>query len=97
LRGPPPVDWRRGPRIESFLRNQIEIFIDVDIADVAIGYMHSPEFAANPIGGPFDVDNLIARYESGESIESLLVQPELDEDALEDLIDKLVAGMTGEA
>lgn len=77
--------------------NQIEIFIDVHTADVAIDYMHSPEFLANPIGVPFDVDDLITRYESGESIESLLVQPELDEDALEDLIDKLVAGMTGEA
>jgi catechol 2,3-dioxygenase-like lactoylglutathione lyase family enzyme len=77
--------------------NQVEIFIDVYIADVAIDFMHSPQFMANPIGVPFDVDDLIARYESGESIESLLVQPELDEDALDDLIDKLVAGMTGEA
>lgn len=77
--------------------NQVELFIDVQIADVAIDFMHSPEFLANPIGVPFDVDDLIARYEAGEAIECLLVQPELDDDALEELIDKLVEGMTGEA
>ena len=38
-------------------------------------FMHGEVFAANPIGVNFDPDDLVARYESGEDIQSLLQQP----------------------
>lgn len=37
--------------------------------------MRSPVFAANPIGIPVDFDDLVARYEDGESEESILAYP----------------------
>jgi catechol-2,3-dioxygenase len=75
---------------------QVEVFIDTMPADVATEYMHSEAFAANPIGAPIDLDELTKRYESGEPIDQMLIQPILDEDALDDLMDMLIERMTGE-
>jgi catechol-2,3-dioxygenase len=38
------------------------------------GFMESEAFAANPIGVPFDPEELAARYERGDPIEELLAQ-----------------------
>jgi catechol-2,3-dioxygenase len=39
------------------------------------GWMHSDVFKANPVGVPFEPEELIARYEAGEAIEDLLRLP----------------------
>jgi catechol-2,3-dioxygenase len=77
-------------------RNQIEVFIDTLTVDESIEYMGTERFAANPIGVPFDVDDLIRRYEAGEPMEGLLAQPEADPEAVEEMMDKVIAGMVGE-
>ena len=75
--------------------NQVEVFIDTMVVDEAIEYMRTPEFASNPLGVPFDPDDLIRRYEGGETIEQLLRQPKADDDAMDEMITKVIAGMTG--
>jgi catechol 2,3-dioxygenase-like lactoylglutathione lyase family enzyme len=70
---------------------QIEIFIDTRPVDIAIEDMNSDEFRRNPIGVPIDFDDLVARFEAGESIASLFRQPELKEGDLESLVAKLMA------
>lgn len=70
---------------------QVEIFIDTNPTDVSIEMMNSPAFAQNPIGAPVDFDDLVERYEAGEPIASLYVQPELQDGDLEQLIEKVVA------
>lgn len=75
--------------------NQVEVFIDTMVADEAIEYMHSTEFMENPVGVPFDPDDLIARYEAGESIEQLLEQPHVDDEAVGEMMSLVIAGMTG--
>lgn len=42
-------------------------------------FFESPEFAANTLGGLFDPDELIRRYEAGEPVEELVRRPEEDE------------------
>ncbi len=44
-------------------------------------WMHSGEFAANPIGVVFDPDALLARYRAGEPLETLTARPPLPEGA----------------
>ncbi|MDT7632500.1 MAG: hypothetical protein QOI50_4430 [Pseudonocardiales bacterium] len=41
----------------------------MELADEAL---HSPEFAANPIGYPFDPDELLASYEAGAPLGELM-------------------------
>ena len=48
-------------------------------ADAANQWMRSGEFAANPIGVVFDPDDLLARYQAGESLEELTRRPPLPE------------------
>ena len=70
---------------------QVEVFIDTQVADLAIETMNSPAFATNPIGVPVDLEDLSSRYEAGESISALLAQPELKEGDLERVMAKLFA------
>jgi catechol-2,3-dioxygenase len=70
---------------------QVELFIDVHTSDFAIESMNSDAFAANPIGVPIDMDDFATRYSTGESITSLLEQPELQPGALEELFNKVMA------
>jgi catechol 2,3-dioxygenase-like lactoylglutathione lyase family enzyme len=70
---------------------QVETFIDAQIADLAIESMSSDAFLRNPIGVPVDFDDLVARYESGESVTSLLEQPALRDGQIEELIVKVRA------
>jgi catechol-2,3-dioxygenase len=55
--------------------NQVELQIDAMSPQEADTFMSSPTFAANPIGVDVDFDALIARYEAGESAESLVQYP----------------------
>ena len=73
--------------------NQVEIFIDTLPIDVAMEYMDTEAFRANPIGIPFNPQDLLTRYEQGEPIESLLQQPEADQDEMEEMMDKVIGGM----
>jgi catechol 2,3-dioxygenase-like lactoylglutathione lyase family enzyme len=68
----------------------VETFCDAMAPDQAIESLSSPEFLQNPIGVPFDPDDLAARYEAGEPMTTLLAQPTLQDGDLEKLIEKLV-------
>jgi catechol 2,3-dioxygenase-like lactoylglutathione lyase family enzyme len=55
--------------------NQVELQIDAMSPKTADEFMNSPVFAANPIGVDVDFDALIARFEAGESAESIVSYP----------------------
>jgi catechol-2,3-dioxygenase len=55
--------------------NIVELLLDTMTMDQATDLMHSKEFAENPVGYPFDPDDLCERYEAGESLSSLLYSP----------------------
>ena len=56
--------------------NRVELQVDnFPTADACNRWMHSGDFAANPIGVVFDPDQLLARYEAGEPIEHLTARP----------------------
>ena len=52
--------------------NQMEFQIDTLDPDAANAFMDGPAFAANPIGEPFDPDEVLARFEAGEPVEQLV-------------------------
>ena len=52
--------------------NQAELQIDTMTPDEAERFMASDTFEANPIGVPFDPDDLITRRRAGASVESLV-------------------------
>jgi catechol-2,3-dioxygenase len=74
-----------GPNLSFYYRdpdgNQVELQIDVfdSREDVEVWYADS-DFAANPIGVKFDPDELIRRFDSGESIASLTRRPRIAPD-----------------
>ena len=49
--------------------NLMEFQIDVLDPDAASAFMAGPAFEANPIGEPFDPDELAARYRAGRSVD----------------------------
>ncbi|MEN9287244.1 MAG: hypothetical protein RIS39_1236 [Actinomycetota bacterium] len=55
--------------------NQVELQIDAMTAQEADRFMNSPTFAANPIGIDVHFDELIKRFESGESAEEIVRYP----------------------
>jgi len=60
--------------------SRVELQVDnFPNADEANRWMRSGEFAANPIGVIFDPEDLVARYEAGEPIETLTARPPLPE------------------
>jgi catechol 2,3-dioxygenase-like lactoylglutathione lyase family enzyme len=69
---------------------QVETFVDTAIMDLSIESMGSDKFAKNPIGVPIEFDDVLERFESGESLATLLDQPELQEGQLDDLIGKIM-------
>lgn len=57
--------------------NRMEFQVDaLDGPDAANAYMRSSEFAANPVGTDYDVDELLSRYRSGADLASLLTPPD---------------------
>lgn len=67
---------RHGPTLSLYYAdpdgNQLEFQIDLLPMDEANAFMAGPAFADNPIGEPFDPEDLIARYRAGEPVESLV-------------------------
>ena len=60
--------------------NRVELQVDNMPSTEAIdAWMRSGAFAANPIGVIFDPEDLVARYEAGEAIETLTARPPLPE------------------
>ena len=58
--------------------SRVELQVDnLPTAEAIDGWMRTGQFAANPIGVVFDPEELIARYEAGEPIESLTARPPL--------------------
>jgi catechol 2,3-dioxygenase-like lactoylglutathione lyase family enzyme len=49
-----------------------EMMIETMPMELADEWIHSPEFAANPIGWPFDPDILLAHYEAGVPLAELM-------------------------
>jgi catechol 2,3-dioxygenase-like lactoylglutathione lyase family enzyme len=49
-----------------------ELQIDTMPMELADEWLHSPEFQANPIGWPFDPDELVASYEAGAPLSELM-------------------------
>ncbi|MBS9376567.1 VOC family protein [Rhodococcus sp. B50] len=69
-----------GPTLSLYYRdpdgNQAEMQVDVyETVDEANEFMFGPEFAANPIGIEFDMEDLIARRKAGESDSELIKRP----------------------
>jgi catechol-2,3-dioxygenase len=52
--------------------NLMEFQIDLLDADAANAFMEGPAFEANPIGEPFDPDELVARYQAGERLDDVV-------------------------
>jgi catechol-2,3-dioxygenase len=52
--------------------NLLEFQIDVLDADAATAFMAGPAFGTNPVGEPFDPDELAARYDAGQPVEDLV-------------------------
>jgi catechol-2,3-dioxygenase len=52
--------------------NLLEFQIDVLAPDAANEFMAGPAFDANPIGEPFDPDELVARYEAGQPLDEVI-------------------------
>lgn len=62
--------------------NLIEFQIDMLDPEDANAFMNSPAFDANPIGEPFDPDELISRYDAGESIDELIFRSDQEQQAI---------------
>ena len=58
--------------------SRVELQVDnLPTAEAIDGWMRTGQFAANPIGVVFDPEELVARYEAGEPIETLTARPPL--------------------
>lgn len=55
--------------------NRMEFQVDCGTVEQAKALMETAAFAANPVGVMFDPEALLARFDSGEDEEALLVQP----------------------
>jgi catechol 2,3-dioxygenase-like lactoylglutathione lyase family enzyme len=52
--------------------NLMEFQIDVLEPEAANAFMRGPAFEANPIGEPFDPDELAARFEAGQPVDEVI-------------------------
>ena len=59
--------------------NQLEFQTDLMIADDANDFMRSDAFEKNPIGEPFDPEELVARYDAGETVDDLIFRSDQPE------------------
>ena len=67
---------RHGPTLSLYYSdpdgNQLEFQIDLLELAAANDFMRGPAFEANPIGEPFDPDQLVARFDAGEPVEAIV-------------------------
>ncbi len=71
-----------GPNVSFYYRdpdgNQVELTIDVFDSPAALDeWFNGSDFGINPIGVRFDADELIRRFEAGESEAALTVRPRI--------------------
>ena len=59
--------------------NLLEFQIDVLEAEAANDFMAGPAFEANPIGEPFDPDELVARFEAGKELKDIVYRSDQDD------------------
>lgn len=59
--------------------NRMEFQIDLMDLKTASDFMGSRTFAANPIGEPFDPEELVARYEAGKPVDDLIFRSDQPE------------------
>lgn len=64
---------KHGPTLSMYYRdpdgNHLEFQIDLLDADAANAFMAGPEFAANPVGEPFDPIELVRHFDAGEPLQ----------------------------
>jgi catechol-2,3-dioxygenase len=83
----PVYTIHHGPTLSAYYRdpdgNVVEMFADVyrNAAD-ADAFMRTPQFAANPVGKPVDIEALLARAEHGATEAELLAYPAGDFDPM---------------
>jgi catechol-2,3-dioxygenase len=74
----PIVKLRHGPTLSMYYAdpdgNSMEFQVDLLSADAANDFMRGPEFAANPIGEPFDPEAIIAGIEAGKPLAELVLR-----------------------
>lgn len=56
--------------------NRMEFQVDCGTVEESLAYMAGERFAANPAGVDYDPDDLLARFEGGESDDSLIRMPD---------------------
>jgi hypothetical protein len=59
----------------------MEFQIDLMEPDAANEFMRGSAFAANPIGEPFDPDELAARFDAGQPVDRLIFRSDQPESA----------------
>jgi 3-hydroxy-9,10-secoandrosta-1,3,5(10)-triene-9,17-dione monooxygenase len=62
-------------------RNMMEFQVDLMEPQAANDFMAGPAFSANPIGERFDPDELLARFEAGQPVDSLIFRSDQAESA----------------
>ncbi|XVQ06444.1 VOC family protein [Spirillospora sp. CA-255316] len=72
---------RHGPTLSLYYRdpdgNQAELQVDAyDTVEEANEFMNGPQFAANPIGIDFDMEDVIRDYRGGVPEKQLLLRPD---------------------
>ena len=74
---------RHGLTLSMYYRdpdgNQLEFQTDLMTADEANDFMRSDAFEKNPIGEPFDPEELVARYDAGEAVDDLIFRSDQPE------------------
>lgn len=70
-----------GPTVPMYYRdpdgNQMEFQVDVFVTpDEATSWMEGPDFASNPIGVNYDLEELLAQVRAGVPAEDLMVRPD---------------------
>ena len=72
----PAAPIRHGLTLSLYYRdpdgNMMEFQIDLMGMKEADEFMRGPAFAANPVGEPFDPDELASRYDGGEPVDDLV-------------------------
>ena len=61
--------------------NMMEFQIDIMDLQTANEFMRSKTFAANPVGEPFDPEELVARFEAGKPVDDLIFRSDQLESA----------------
>jgi catechol 2,3-dioxygenase-like lactoylglutathione lyase family enzyme len=73
----PEICINHGPTLSIYYADpdghKNELLIDTMPMEMADECIHTPEFAANPIGWPFDPEELLANYENGTPLAELMM------------------------